>query len=191
MIAPLLRSVFKKDQARSQAETLYAALADQARAPQFYISAGAPDTVEGRFDVLSLHMALALERLREEGDASARLTQRLQEIFFERLDSALREMGVGDLSVGRKIRGLAEAFYGRYAAYRAGLAENGDALATALARNILGSDRPEKARALTLYMRAAHDALKRASIDDLPSAVGDLRALSRAIGKDESQGDRS
>ena len=181
MIAPLLRSAFRKDQARSQAETLYRALAEQARAPELFSRAGAPDTPEGRFDVLALHVAIALERLRAEGPAADKLTRRLQEVFFESLDGALREMGVGDLSVGRKIRGLAEAFYGRYGAYRAGLSEYGDALASAIARNILSCDHPEKARTLALYARAAHEALRNSPVDSLADAVAGWRALSREI----------
>lgn len=184
MIAPLLRSVFRKDRARSQAETLFSAIAEQARAPQFYAAAGAPDTVEGRFELLALHMALALEMLRREGAETEKLTRKLQEVFFERLDSALREMGVGDLSVGRKIRTLAEDFYGRYAAYRDGLADGGDNLAAAIARNVLSSDRPEKAAALARYARRASDALYRANAEDLERAFIGLKSLSDEIGTD-------
>ena len=162
MIAPLLKTVFRKDRTRSQAETLYAAIAEQARAPQFFAAAGVADTVEGRYEMLSLHMALALERLRREGPPARKLSGKLLEVFFESLDSALREMGVGDLAVGRKIRGMAEEFYGRYAAYRGALTDDGAALADALARNALSTDRTEKAAMLEKYMRAADEALKSA-----------------------------
>jgi len=178
MIAPLLKSVFRKDRARSQAETLYAAIAEQARAPQFFTYAGIPDTVEGRFEALALHMTLALERLRREGPECEQLTRKLQEVFFERLDSALREMGVGDLSVGRKIRGMAESFYGRYAAYREALAKDDGALAEAIARNALSTDRADKAATLEKYMRGADALLRNSSIDELAAGFVSLRSRS-------------
>lgn len=170
----MLKRLFRKDQVRSQAETLYAALAKEARRPVFYAVAGAPDTAEGRFDMLALHMFLAIERLRRDGAATERLTRLLQEIFFEGLDSALREMGVGDLSVGRKIRALAESFYGRYAAYGRAAGADDDALAAAIARNILNTEDAAAGRKLAAYVREAAAALSAASADMLPAAVAEL-----------------
>lgn len=181
MLAPVLRSVFRKDRARSQAETLHAALAEQARAPEFYAIAGAPDTPEGRFDMLALHMFLVIDRLRREAPETDRLVRFLQEVFFERLDSALREMGVGDLSVGRKIRALAEAFYGRYSAYERGVASEAGALEDAIARNVLGTDAAVQARPLADYARAAREKLTSVPIDMLEAAIADLGSLSRSI----------
>ncbi len=184
MFAPTLKSVFRKDLARSQAETLHAALADQARAPEFYAIAGAPDTPEGRFDMLALHMFLVIDRLRREAPETDRLVRLLQEVFFERLDAALREMGVGDLSVGRKIRALAEAFYGRYSAYErsvAGdIADGAGALEEAIARNVLGTDDASRAKPLADYARAAREKLIAAPIDALEAAIADLGPLSRS-----------
>lgn len=179
MIAPVLKNVFRKDRIRSQAETLYASLAAQARAPEFYETAGAPDTPEGRFDMLALHIFLAIERLRLEKPATDRLVRLLQEAFFEHLDTALREMGVGDLSVGRKIRSLAEAFYGRVSAYDRAIASDGGGLEAALARNVLGSDDPGAARLLANYVRAARASLKGAAIETLAEAIIGLSALSK------------
>lgn len=181
MIAPLFRTVFRKDRVRSQAETLYAALAAQSRAPEFYRNAGAPDTPEGRFDLLSLHMALAIDRLRADGSAADRPIRLLQEIFFESLDSALREMGVGDLAVGRKIRGLAEAFYGRFSAYERAFGEENGALEAAIARNVLGTNDADKAKSLAAYARAARDALRDCSVDELAGVIAGLGALSHKI----------
>ncbi len=181
MIAPVLKSIFRKDRDRIQAETLHAALAGQARAPEFFEIAGAPDTPEGRFDMLALHMFLAIERLRQETPVTDRVVRLLQEVFFERLDSALREMGVGDLSVGRKIRGLAEAFYGRYSAYES--AKEGDPhdLARAIARNVLGTDDANKAALLADYVRAARQSLSLAPIDTLDAAIAELAAISKTV----------
>lgn len=181
----MLETLFRKDPVRSQAETLYAAIADQARSPGFYTVARAPDTPQGRFDMLALHMFLALERLRVDAPATDRLTRLLQEIFFQSLDSALREMGVGDLSVGRRIRGLAESFYGRFSAYER--AADADALAAAIARNVLGTDDAAAGRPLAVYAAEARDRLQGAAIEDLAVAVSQLAALSaQRFSKDRS-----
>lgn len=181
MIAPVLKSVFRKDRTRSQAETIHEALAEQARAPEFYADAGAPDTPEGRFDMLALHMFLAIDRLRREAPQTDRLVRLLQEVFFERLDSALREMGVGDLSVGRKIRGLAEALYGRISAYDRSFEIEAGALEAAIARNVLATEDAERAAPLADYMRAARAKLADAPIDALDTAIADLASLSRSV----------
>jgi cytochrome b pre-mRNA-processing protein 3 len=98
---------------------LYLAAAAQARAPAFYLVMGAPDTVEGRFELYTLHVALLLRRLTGEGAEAAEASQALFDAFVRGLDDALREMGVGDLSVGKKMRRLGEAFYGRLRNYDA------------------------------------------------------------------------
>lgn len=182
MFAPVLKAVFRKDQARSQAETLYAAIAEQSRRREFHLAGGAPDTPEGRFDMLALHMFLAIDRLKRDAPATDRVIRRLQEAFFERLDSALREMGVGDLSVGRKIRGLAEAFYGRLLAYEKALREeDGDALAAAIARNVHGREDAKGAAAIADYVRAARADLRETAIDGMEGAIGRLCDLSQRI----------
>lgn len=181
MFAPALKSLFRKDPARSQAEALYAALADQARAPEFHFAGGVPDTPEGRFDLLSVHMFLGVRRLRAEGPDAAKMTSLLQEVFFERLDSALREMGVGDLSVGRKIRGLAEAFYGRYSAYEQNFSAEGDAFENALARNVYASDDPDCAAALAAYVKKADEKLSASEFGELETQIAALRDISRAL----------
>ena len=181
MFSPALKNVFRKDRVRSQAETLYAALAGQSRAPEFYAVAGVPDTPEGRFDLLAAHMFLVIDRLRRESPETDRLVRLVQEVFFERLDAALREMGVGDLSVGRKIRALSEAFYGRYSAYETGVRNNDGALGAALARNVLGSGDAEQAEPLAAYVRAARSSLDAVPIDALAGAVESLSAISQSL----------
>ena len=96
---------------------LYDCAAAQARSPAFYAVMGAPDTVEGRFELYSLHVALLLRRLKGQGPQAAETAQGLFDAYVQALDDALREMGVGDLSVGKKMRKLGEAFYGRVKAY--------------------------------------------------------------------------
>ena len=124
--------------------------------------------------MLTLHMFLAIDRLRRDAPEHDRLIRRLQEVFFEHLDAALREMGVGDLSVGRKIRGLAEAFYGRIAAYERAIAAEDGSLAAALARNVIGSEDPRKGAPLAAYVIAARDALIGRPIVELDAAFRNL-----------------
>lgn len=172
---------FRKDPTESQAETLFAALSEQARRPQFYEVGGAPDTVEGRFEVLAIHVFLAIRRLKQDAPASDRLSVALQEAFFRRLDHALRELGVGDLSIGRKIRGLAEAFYGRAAAYGRAFSDGGGGLAAAVARNVHESADPARGERLAVYMMKADHALAGATPDNLVDAIDGLAALSDAL----------
>ena len=115
----LLDRLFRPRPALVAGRALYGRAVEQSRAPALYADLGAPDTVEGRFEIYSLHVVLLLDRLRGEGEAAAEVSQALFDTYVKSLDHALREMGVGDLSVGRKMRKLGEAFYGRGKSYEA------------------------------------------------------------------------
>src|SRR3990172_4805977 len=91
---------------------LYGTIVAQARAPAFYRNYGVPDTINGRFEMITLHTILLLDRLEGEPDAIRGLGQELFDAFCRDMDANLREMGVGDLAVPRKMRGIGEAFYG-------------------------------------------------------------------------------
>lgn len=177
----MTRRWFRKDQTQSQAETLFEALNEAARSPFLYAEAGAPDTIKGRFEILAVHIFLAMRRLRRDAPASDRLSAALQEVFFRRLDDALRELGVGDLSIGRKIRGLAEAFYGRAAAYDKALAEGPEAVASAIARNVFESADKGIARLLADYALKADHHLSAAHADELLVAIKNLSGLSAVV----------
>ena len=113
----------------------------QARLRAFYADYGVPDTVEGRFDLIVLHLVLLLRRLARDDDPAHSLGQRLFDAFCRDLDDNLREMGVGDLAVPKRMRRFGEAFYGRQAAYAAALdAADGQVFEEALARNIFQTD---------------------------------------------------
>jgi len=112
-----LSRLFSPRPAAIAGERLYATAAVQARAPAFYLGMGAPDTVEGRFEIYTLHVALVLRRLKGQGPQAAETAQGCFDAYVKSLDHALREMGVGDLSVGKKMRKLGEAFYGRVKNY--------------------------------------------------------------------------
>ncbi|WP_245620139.1 ubiquinol-cytochrome C chaperone family protein [Phenylobacterium immobile] len=101
---------------------LYSAAVDQARTPALYQDLATPDTAEGRFEIYSLHVVLLLDRLRGHGPAASDVSQTLFDTYVTSLDHALREMGVGDLSVGKKMRKLGEAFFGRAKSYEAAFA---------------------------------------------------------------------
>lgn len=116
------------------ARALYGRAVTAARQPVFYTHLGVPDTAEGRFEMIVLHLALALEALKSApGDASERnaITQRTIETFVTDMDDAMREMGVGDLTVPKKVKRAAAAFYDRAVGYRAGLAAPDEAALTA------------------------------------------------------------
>jgi cytochrome b pre-mRNA-processing protein 3 len=140
---------------------LYGTIVAQARLPCFYREYGVPDTVNGRFDLLVLHMAMVLDRFADEPELRE-LGQALFDHFCTDMDRNLREMGVGDLSVPKHMQRVGEAFYGRAQAYRAGLADKDQgALREALERNIYGQETASQAAAarLAAYMRGAVAAL--------------------------------
>jgi cytochrome b pre-mRNA-processing protein 3 len=134
---------------------LYGAIVAQARSPAFYRSYGVPDTVSGRLEMLMLHVVLVLRHL-ENGTAKSRqLGQYLFDHFCNDMDATMREMGIGDLAVPRKMRRLGEAFYGRQQAYRTALAaSDANELVLALGRNIFaGALKPGYAEPLAIYSR--------------------------------------
>ncbi len=134
--------------------TLYGTIVAQARLPVFYQDYAVPDTVNGRFDVLVLHVSAVIERL--SGEPSLRdVGQGLFDRFWQDMDHNLREMGVGDLAVPKRMRSLGEAFYGRAGAYRDALAHDDQrALVDALIRNIYGEGAAEGAPdRLAVYLR--------------------------------------
>jgi cytochrome b pre-mRNA-processing protein 3 len=120
-------------------KSLYASAASQARTPALFTTLGAADTVEGRFEVLTLHVALLLRRLKGQGAQGAETAQAVFDAYVRGLDDALRDMGVGDLSVGKKMRRLGEAFFGRVKNYDEALAALPDRapLEAVLARTVL------------------------------------------------------
>ena len=97
---------------RGTIETIYGMIVTQAREPSFYRDMAVPDTVNGRFDLLVLHLWLVLRRLRTT-EAAASLSQALFDRFCNDMDDNLREMGVGDLTVPKRMQAFGEAFYGR------------------------------------------------------------------------------
>ncbi|WP_298244814.1 ubiquinol-cytochrome C chaperone family protein [uncultured Bradyrhizobium sp.] len=139
-------------------EAIYGMIVTQAREPIFYRDLGVPDTVNGRFDLLLLHLWLLLRRLRTVQSASE-LSQALFDRFCEDMDDNLREMGVGDQTVPKRMRAFGEAFYGRVQAYDQAVEAGGEALAEAICKNILNGTGLDHARRLAAYARASEAAL--------------------------------
>jgi len=139
-----LASLFPKFSHTPPERSIYALIVAKARQPWLYRSAGVPDTVTGRFDMITLHSFLLLEHLRNNGDDATEFSQNLFDEIFLDMDHSLREMGVGDLSVGKKVRKMSEVFYGACSGYRKALdfegQEANQQLQNALKRNILGAD---------------------------------------------------
>jgi cytochrome b pre-mRNA-processing protein 3 len=174
----MILGAFRRDDPNRNIHGLYGAIVAQARSPVFYTHYGVSDSVEGRFELIVLHLVLVLRRLGADQPASGRgpslgpgsaVGQRLFDVFCRDLDDNLREMGVGDLAVPRRMRQFGEAFYGRQAAYGAAVgAADPQELEKALARNILGDgDAEDRAAPLGRYMRAAAAQLDAQSEDAL------------------------
>jgi cytochrome b pre-mRNA-processing protein 3 len=139
---------------RGTIEAIYGTIVTQAREPIFYQDLGVPDTVNGRFDLLLLHLWLVLRRLRTV-EGGIELSQALFDRFCEDMDGNLREMGVGDLTVPKRMKAFGEAFYGRTRAYDQALEAGGEALASAISRNILDGGAIAQARRLAAYAGSA------------------------------------
>jgi cytochrome b pre-mRNA-processing protein 3 len=156
----LLKSWHRRRERHSAMLGAYRQIVERAREPELYLAWGVPDTLDGRFEVLALHVFLVLHRLKREGDATVEFAQALFDTMFADLDGALREMGASDLGVGPRIKAMARGFYGRVAAYERGLGDEA-ALALALRRNLFGTAAPDEAQvdAAACYMRRQVDAL--------------------------------
>lgn len=164
------KRIFGRSRDEDTPYVLYGLLVGQARSAAFYRDMGVPDTAEGRFEMVALHVFLALRRLRACGEAGKELGQKLFDVMFDDMDQTLREMGVGDLSVGKKIKAMASSFYGRMQAYDEGLAGMDDGkLEAALRRNILPETATSRANAaaLAMYVRRAEGSLAAQPLSDV------------------------
>jgi len=146
---------------RSAGRALFESAVRQSRTPALYAAMGAPDTVEGRFELQTLHVILLIERLRDEGAAAAASSQALFDAYVGDLDGALREMGVGDLAVGKRMRELGNAFYGRATAYRKAFEALPDrtSLEALIGRTILADAAGVSPAGLAVYTLKCRDAL--------------------------------
>jgi cytochrome b pre-mRNA-processing protein 3 len=141
-------------------DRLHQSILQQSLRPDFYDEGGARDTFSGRFEMVALNAALVFRRMRSLGPTGRDLAQECFDALFDGFDEALRDIGTGDLSVGKKIRKLGEAFYGRARAYDAAMeGDDPDSLAAAIARNLVLPI--EQGRRFAEYARSVETGLLR------------------------------
>jgi cytochrome b pre-mRNA-processing protein 3 len=181
-LAQLLRR--RRPEAKPAAE-LYAQAVAQARQPGFYTDLEVPDTLDGRFELVSLHVYLILRRLRADHRRTGRLAQALFDEMFEDMDGSVRELGAGDLGVGPRVKKMARNFYGRIKAYDAGLDGSRAELREALRRNLYGNldaVAEETLDALAGYMTDTNAGLAETRLDRLMAGQVDFARIAPAPG---------
>lgn len=158
-------NLFRRHQPQPSIERLYGAIVAQSRQPAFYTDFDVADSIEGRLELLILHTFLICHRLKDQGEAAQLVSQGVFDAFLDDMDRTLREMGIGDLSVPKRMKKIGQAFYGRTAAYDAALKEEEAVLAAALARNVLERDVADPAAwRLAGYVQAAVLALAQTDV---------------------------
>lgn len=164
--------IFRRDrESDTIAATLYGAIVAQARQPALYRDLEVADTVDGRFEMVVLHTVLVLDRLQSSARASA-VAQRIFDLHCTDMDHSLREMGIGDLGVPKRMKTMTGRFYGRAAKYREALAATDTgALVDSLERNVYARETPAAA-ALAAYTVAAFQRL--AATPETALLAGDI-----------------
>jgi len=162
----MILSLFRKNTDTAPVYAVYNAIVAQSRQPVFYAEWGVPDTVTGRFDMISLHMALLFRRLRSDDRKVKEFSQAVFDLFFKDMDRSLREMGVGDLSIAKRIQKMSNLFFGLLAAVNAAMDSlNMQALDDVLSRNVYAEVDNPPVRKLSEYMVAQSDLLGGQSIE--------------------------
>lgn len=165
----------KKNNNKVIVERQYAALTEAGRQPGFYLDHNVPDTVMGRFEMISVMLILYFRRTANSPRSGQEIAQEIVDAFFEDLDHSIRELGIGDLSVPKRMKKLAGMFYGRLESYARALGERDEAaLAAALKRNFHPESKDEALSMLTLarYMLETEQAL--AAVREQTIEGGDL-----------------
>ncbi len=167
----MLRNLFRQRPDERQGDALYALAVEQARQPVFYTTLGVADRIDARFELYTLHVLILFLRLKQDGERGEVAAQKLFDVYISSLDHTLRELGVGDVSVGKKMRKLGESLYGRMSAYEGPLrAEDIDALAAALAKNVYESADPATGSVLARYAVASRQNLTQQSFEAVSKA---------------------
>lgn len=162
---------FSAGREKREAYGLYRVLVTQARKPEFYTKFGVRDTLDGRFDMVLLHMFLVLNRLEVDGAATKRLRRYIQEAMVSDMDRAFRDLGVSDMALGREMKKAGSAWFGRMNAYSnavSGDAPN-DTFLAVLRRNVYRDEPADGAEKLCEYCLSSIKALAAQSADDIKS----------------------
>lgn len=159
------------------AAEFFSKIVAQARDPAFYRDLGVPDSLDGRFDMVALHVFLVMRRLKGQGAAAAKRSQRLYEVMIDDFEKSLMEMGVGDTGIGRRVKTMARGMAGRIQAYDRALADSdGRHLEVALDNNLYGtvpSVDPARLAAMAAYVRREAAALDAQPLEAL--LAGEIR----------------
>jgi cytochrome b pre-mRNA-processing protein 3 len=151
----MIFGLFRRNPHEARIARLHEAAVAQSRLPAFFLPPyGVADTFEGRFEILTVNSGLLLRRLSLLPDPAPELAQQLSNAIFSRFDDALREIGISDVGVPKKMKKLAGAFMGRGIAYEEAFAQGEAALAEALARNVFSGDSARGAALAAYYLRA-------------------------------------
>lgn len=170
----------KKDPYLNLARGVYAKALLQARVSQLYAEYGVPDTFDGRFDLLLLHVFIVMDAIGYEGQG-AEFNQALFDVTFADMDQTLREMGVGDMGIPKRMRKMMKAFNGRMHAYKQ--AVESDGLVEALKRNLYGDVDAAKAHVLARYVEQNRQMLKEKSFDQLSQGDFEFVISGQALGE--------
>jgi cytochrome b pre-mRNA-processing protein 3 len=181
----MIWNLFKRKKAnQALVERQYAEITGAARSPVFYEAMGVPDTVMGRFEMISIHLILYLRRTGSAGDAAKGLAQDLVDAFFEDVDHSIRELGIGDMGVPKRMKKLARMFYGRVKSYGQALdAGDRQGLMDALKRNLhpeSGDDAPSM-QALADWMLASARTLETVTEEKLAAGLLAFTAADREV----------
>jgi len=163
-------AIFNRRNTKDHAHVLYVAIVNQARQPFLFDKFGVPDTVDGRFDMISLHVFLILRKLNNDEYKVKGLSQSLFDTMFADMDRSLREMGAGDLGVGKRVKAMATAFYGRLSAYEKAMErEDSELLTGAILRNVFRGEeiRKKDAEKISKYIHWFFLKLNHYSVEEL------------------------
>lgn len=168
MFARLLSLFQNKDQAYA----IYGKIVTQARNPVFYQDLGVADDIDGRFDMILLHLFIVDRRFEKEGDAGRKIRRQMQEALISDMDRSLREMGVGDMSVGKEVKKMGAAWFGRVKAYSSAILADAPKpdLEAAIRKNIYKGDETPHAEKLADYTLEALQKLARYSLADMTAS---------------------
>ena len=160
---------FKIIRHKPDASSIYQAIVRQSREVQFYTKCGVPDTPTGRFELISLHSFVFMKRLKVLGGEAEALSQALFDYMFADIDINLREMGVGDIGVGKKIKSLAAAYYGRIKSYETALKKGERAIKESLTRNLYCDEKPTERQlsAMTVYILALSEVTNKLNLQQI------------------------
>jgi cytochrome b pre-mRNA-processing protein 3 len=156
----MLKGLLKSRDNKALGAALCATIGEQSRQPAFFAELGVPDTIDGRFDLVVLHAWLVLDALRERKMKD--ISQGLVDSLFASFDESLRELGVGDIGIGHRMKKMADAFYGRLSAY--GAAEDEATLKAAIQRNLYRGEGAEFAGVLAGYALSARTHVEKSDL---------------------------